>query len=312
MATSIPKVSIGLPVYNGEKYLRTALDSILQQDYTDFELIISDNASTDATQNICQEYADKDRRIRYYRNGNNIGASGNYNQLVTLARGEYFKWAAHDDVHLPGFLRCCIEAIAQAPARVVLVAPKTETIDEHGKIINIPLESLDTRRPRPYQRVKDILRSVSWATAQFGLFRTDTLKKTRLIQSFFAADHVLLLEVALLGEIWELPETLFQRRVHSGISTTANKNWRELQVWFNPSQKGLKNYLPPPLRLGLEFSRAIARSQLPLRERVICHLGIFMVWLPRECQTLITIYRNKLAFRTRVRKFFSGLPRESL
>jgi len=312
MAISIPKVSIGLPVYNGEKYLQLALDSILQQDYADFELIISDNASTDATQDICRKYAAKDQRIRYYRNETNIGASGNYNQLVRLARGEFFKWAAHDDIHLPGFLRRCFETMAQAPGTVVLVAPKTETVDEHGKTINIPVESLDTRRPRPHQRVEDVLRRVFWATTQFGLFRTDALKKTRLIQPFFASDHVLLVEVALLGEIWELPETLFQRRVHPGISTTANKNWRELLVWFDPSQKGLKNFVPPTLRLGFEFIRAVTRLQLPFRDRFRCYLAVFMIWLPRECHRLFADYRNRIAIRTRVRKLFSGLPKESL
>src|ERR1035438_9843576 len=104
MTPPVPRVSIGLPVYNGENYLDPALNSILRQDYSDLELIISDNASTDATGNICREYAAKDPRIRYYRNETNIGASANFNCLVKLARGEYFKWAAHDDVHLQGFL----------------------------------------------------------------------------------------------------------------------------------------------------------------------------------------------------------------
>src|ERR1700737_2789384 len=93
----VPRVSIGLPVYNGERYLRFAIDSLLEQDYINFELIISDNASTDATQAICQEFADKDPRVRYYRNQTNLGASGNYDRVFELARGDLFKWAAHDD-----------------------------------------------------------------------------------------------------------------------------------------------------------------------------------------------------------------------
>ena len=171
MASEVPKISIGLPVYNGETYLREAIDSILRQDYADFELIISDNASTDATKNICREYAANDCRVRYYQNETNIGASGNYNRLVNLARGKYFKWATHDDVHLPGFLKRCIEVIEQAPATVALVAPKAEIIDENGNHMNLSVESLDTRRQRSYQRAEDVLRTVQWATAQFGLFR---------------------------------------------------------------------------------------------------------------------------------------------
>ena len=312
MAPTVPKISIGLPVYNGENYLRLALDSILRQDYSDFELIISDNASTDATQDICREYAAKDRRIRYYRNETNNGASANFNCLVKLARGEYFKWAAHDDLHLQGFLGRCVEVIEHAPATVVLVAPKTEMIDEHGRKMDVVVESLDTRRPQPHQRVKDVLQRVFWATAQFGVFRTEALKKTRLLQPFFAADHVLMVEVALLGEIWEFPETLFQRRVHPGISTTANKSWRELQLWFDPSQRGLKSLVPPTIRLGLEFIRAITRAPLPLRERCLCYLDVFTVWSPRECRRLARICRNAIAFKTRLKKLFNGMPRESL
>lgn len=306
----IPRVSVGLPVWNGEKYLGLALDSILQQDYTDFELIISDNASTDATQNICREYAAKDPRIRYYRNDKNIGASGNFNRVFELAQGEFFHWAAHDDVNLPGLLRRCIEVIDQAPATVVLVAPKSETVDENGNITDIHVESLDTRRPRPHHRMQDVLRKVFWATALFGLFRTDALRRTHLIQPFFAADNVLLVEIALIGEIWELPETLFQRRLHSGMSTSANQHWRDLQKWFDPSQKGLKRFVPPTPRLGLEFVRVITSAQLPPRERLLCFLTFFEVWTPRACRQLYLCCRKKIAIRTRLKAFLSRVPEE--
>lgn len=92
-----PKLSIGLPVYNGEKYLPDALDDLLGQDYEDFELIISSNASTDGTDEICREYASKDRRVSHSRNDCNIGATPNWNRVAQLAHGEFFKWAMHDD-----------------------------------------------------------------------------------------------------------------------------------------------------------------------------------------------------------------------
>jgi glycosyltransferase involved in cell wall biosynthesis len=308
MTPPVPRVSIGLPVYNGENYLDPALNSILRQDYSDLELIISDNASTDATGNICREYAAKDPRIRYYRNETNIGASANFNCLVKLARGEYFKWAAHDDVHLQGFLGRCVEVIERAPARVVLVTPKAEAIDENGRFLYKLAESLDTRHAQPHRRVGDVLRSVLWAPAQFGLFRTDALEKTRLIQPFFATDYVLLVEIALMGEIWELPETLFQRRKHSGISTTANAKPRELRAWFDPSQRGVKNVIPPRLRLALEYFRSITRAKLPVKERFLCYSTVFEAWIPRECR----LYRNKIAFRTRLKRLFNGAPRGEL
>src|SRR5689334_18309225 len=113
---STPKLSVGLPVYNGEAYLRTALESIVTQDYQDFELIISDNASQDGTAAICREYAQRDKRIRYYREEANRGGARNLNRVFELSRGKYFKWAAHDDVCLPGFFRRCVEVFDRAPS----------------------------------------------------------------------------------------------------------------------------------------------------------------------------------------------------
>lgn len=298
----VPRLSIGVPVYNGQDYLRFALDSIVRQDYTDFELIISDNASTDATEEICRGYATKDGRIRYCRNATNIGASGNYNRVFELARGEFFKWAAHDDVHLQGCLRRCVEVFDQAPPNVALVAPASEIIDEHGNTTGAPVECLDSRQPRAHQRLANVLQRVFWAPAQFGLYRSETLRKTRLIDPFFASDIVLLGEIAMLGEIWEFPEVLFQRRFHEGISTKVNKNWLQFQSWFAPTQKGFKRFIPPHLRLGLEFMQSIARMPVPARERLLCYKAVFCVWYPRQWRRLAVEYRNKIAIRTRLKR----------
>ena len=104
-----PKVSIGIAVFNGENFLESALRSILAQTFEDFELIISDNASTDRTADICEQYASQDGRVLYLRQPANLGAQPNYNLLVGQARGRYFKWAAHDDMLAPTFLERCVE-----------------------------------------------------------------------------------------------------------------------------------------------------------------------------------------------------------
>jgi len=297
-----PKLSIGLPVYNGQDYLRCALDSILQQNYGDFELIISDNASSDGTQQICREYSSQDPRIRYHRNELNIGASANYNRVFELARCQYFKWAAHDDVHLPGCLRRCIEILDAAPENVVLVSSGTEIVDENGATTARPVENLDTRHSRPHQRLANVLRRVEWGPAQFGVYRTDSLRRTGLIRPFRASDYILLAEIALLGQIWEFPEVLFQRRFHPGISTVINRNWREMRVWFAPSEKGIKRFVHPNLRLGLEFLQAVSRIGLPLKERLPCYRTIFTVWYPRQWRQLTQPYRKKLALGTRLKR----------
>ena len=108
-----PRVSIGLPVYNGDNYLKEAIESLLFQTFEDFELLISDNASTDQTGNICRRFAEQDQRIKYVRNVENLGLTRNFNQVFTLSVGEYFKWADHDEVFLAAFLLRCVELLDQ-------------------------------------------------------------------------------------------------------------------------------------------------------------------------------------------------------
>ena len=105
----IPRVSIGLPVYNGERYLRESIDSILAQTFQDFELVVCDNASTDETARICEEYAERDPRVRYFRNARNIGGINNANLTFERSRGDLFRWAAHDDVCAPVLLERCVQ-----------------------------------------------------------------------------------------------------------------------------------------------------------------------------------------------------------
>ncbi|MBI3853198.1 MAG: glycosyltransferase family 2 protein [Verrucomicrobia bacterium] len=312
MGLHVPRVSIGLPVYNGEKYLRFAVDSILQQDYRDFELIISDNASSDATAEICRRYAESDERVRYSRVDVNLGAAHNIKAVFQQAKGTYFKWQFHDDVCLPGFLRKCVEVFDQAPSSVVLVAPRTEVIDGEGKKTNYVVEELNTRRPRPHQRLADVLRTVEWAPAQNGLFRRDVLKKTRLIDAFIASDYVLLAEIALRGEILQIPEVLFQKRFHLGISIKANKNLTDFQAWIDPSRRTHRRFLSPRLHLGIEFARSISRSSMPQSERLLCYLTCFAVWYSREGRRAAANFRNKLALRTRLKECVVGASRNSL
>jgi len=127
---STPLVSVGLYVYNGERFLEEALDSILNQTFTDFELIISDNASTDRTGEIAEGYAKRDDRIRYYRSEKNMGGGWNMRRVYELATGKYFKWAAADDLLEPDFLRRCVEILESDPGCVVAQA-STKQVDEN-------------------------------------------------------------------------------------------------------------------------------------------------------------------------------------
>src|SRR5216683_2033766 len=126
------KITIGLPVFNGADYLPEAIDSILSQSFGDFELFISDNASDDGTEEICQQYARRDRRVRYLRQTRNVGAAANHNLLVAQGENPYFKWAAHDDVLAPRFLEVAVRVLDDHP-EIVLASPASALIDEAGE-----------------------------------------------------------------------------------------------------------------------------------------------------------------------------------
>jgi glycosyltransferase involved in cell wall biosynthesis len=273
MAIPVPKVSIGLPVYNGEKYLRFALNSVLKQTYADFELIISDNASTDATQQICQEFAVRDPRIRYYRNEKNIGAAGNYNRVFELARGEFFKWASHDDEFHPSLLESCLKLFAQSPTSTVLVFSKAAIIDEAGCVTDLSGDKINQSANWSFTRLGSLIFYCHYAHPLWGLIRSDALRRTRLIGNF-EADHILLAELTLLGRCIEIPEMLYWERRHSGCATNANRTPQALLAWHNPNGKHARTFMPHSVQRNLEYFRAISHISLVKTERLLCYAAV--------------------------------------
>ncbi len=268
MSETPPTVSLGLPVYNGEAYLTETLDSILGQTFADFELIISDNASTDRTEAICREYAARDGRIRYVRNPENVGASENYNQTFRLAKGRYFKWCAHDDLLAPTFLECCA-GIMDAHPDVVLCYTLARAIDAHGDVIkDYPGKQRpndDVARFRFYEFVLDPHPVV----AVFGLMRSEVLGRTRLIGKYSGSDRPLLSEMSLLGKFYEVPEYLFFYRHHEKQSWGGNKSAQAQQAWYDPRRKGQTTF--PQWRLMWEHMQSINRSPVGVYDRVSCY-----------------------------------------
>jgi len=272
-----PRVSIGLPVFNGENYLEKALDSILAQTYSDFELIISDNASTDRTAEICRAYAAKDERIRYFRNETNLGAAKNFNRVFELSSGEYFKWAAHDDLCTPGYLERCVEILDREPD-VVLCYPKTSIIDQNGEFVKNYFDGFNLRSPKPHERFQDFFHAPGLCNPIFGLIRASALKRTPLIGSYTASDRVLLGELALLGQFYEVPEYLFFRRNHTQTSVRANPDLVERIAWFDPTKRGQIQL--PRWRWFFEYLLAIKRVRLGWYEKLLCYvqMGKWVRW----------------------------------
>jgi glycosyltransferase involved in cell wall biosynthesis len=276
-AERAPTVSVGLPVFNAERYLALALDSLLVQTFDDFELIVSDNGSTDATEEICRTYAREDPRLRFERVTENRGATWNFNHVFHQARGRYFRWAAYDDLCAPSHLERLVEALQDAPPTVVLCYTRTRLIDAEGADLGEYEDGLDLRDPKPSQRLVHLIRRLGYANAIYGLVRPEALSKTRLVGSYPSADIVLLGELALLGEFFEVPEPLFLRRIHEQMSTRAHPTSRQRLMWFDPSQTARTPTVA--WRLLGEFSRAIWRAPLPLGARFRAFLAFLPVWL---------------------------------
>lgn len=268
-----PRVTIGLPVYNGADYLREAIDSILAQTFVDFELVISDNASTDSTQRICEEFAARDERIRYVRADTNRGGSWNFHRVVELGRGEYFRWAAHDDTIRPTYLERCVKVLDDDPS-VVLCHTSVEIIDAQGSSEGVHQDPPMRRGAvEAHVRFRDVATHGGRNHQIFGVIRREALFRIPPYGSHANADGVLLARLSLLGRFVKLDDVLQLMRVHEAQASTrygVNRGgidyqaWRE---WIHGSDSGKPGL--PHWRVWGEHARSlIVVKDLPLSVRI--------------------------------------------
>lgn len=283
MTSSQPMVSIGVPVYNGEDYLASTLESILGQSFGDCEVIICDNASTDATEAICAEYAARDSRVRYHRQPKNLGAAPNYNDVYHRSRGRYFKWSAHDDLIEPTFLERCVAALEANPQCPVAFT-RFHRIDADGNRVAEGDSDAALCAADPRTRAGAAIRPHQQGGASdspiFGVMRRSALDRTRLHGSYTGSDRTLVLELALQGPLLEIPEHLFLNRDHPSRSIriweTASGGGHVREAWFD-SGRADKIVFPNWLRLG-EFITAIVRSPLAIANKARC-LAVVGGWV---------------------------------
>jgi glycosyltransferase involved in cell wall biosynthesis len=288
---STPLVSVGLFVYNGEHFIEETLRSILNQTFTDFELIISDNASTDRTGEIAEAYAKRDDRIRYYRSEKNMGAGWNVRRVYELATGKYFKQAAADDLLEPEFLRRCVEILESDPDCVVAYA-RTKEVDENGTFIKNYVTPMKTDYSDPVARFREMFSTGGDKCYQvFGVMRMSALRQIPPQGSYVNADGVLLARMSLLGRFYEVPEYLFISRRHSGQSMATlpvrvnqprrfrlTNRYSNLPCpeWWDPAKARALTF--PEFRRFLEYFLSIYRAPLGAGQKLRCY-SMLLPWI---------------------------------
>jgi glycosyltransferase involved in cell wall biosynthesis len=281
-----------MPVYNGQRYVAQCIESILGQSFADFEVIISDNASTDGTFAICSAYAARDRRIRLYRESENRGGGWNHNRVLELATGRYFKWACHDDLCDRSMLAKCVAALGEDPG-VVLAHPRTTIIDEAGlPVENYALE-LRTASPDVTIRFGDLVTAYHNCYQIYGVIRRSALDRTGPMGNFVNGDGVLLANLALYGTFYTVPEYLFFSRRHSAQSSqippmrlkqrrfrlTGRVNGMPPIEWWDPSRRRSLTF--PQWRQLREYIRMVGRSDLGVSDRTRCRL-VILRWVLKD------------------------------
>jgi glycosyltransferase involved in cell wall biosynthesis len=247
----MPRLAIGIPVFNGQEFLPELLDSLLTQTFRDFEVLICDNASNDRTGDICREYAHRDPRVRYFCNERNLGALANFNRVFELSTAPLFKWAAHDDLYRPDYLEACVRLLDENPD-TVLAHTGTAFIDETSEFL--PFEQgtasfVDPRTGRRYwadvptigdtpvasRRLWQVLTRARWGTHMFGVVRREILQQTSLLPNFAGSDRAMLAELALLGRFRCVNDRLFLKRFHDNVSWALDQ--KELRKFLSTDDK---------------------------------------------------------------------------
>lgn len=276
--TNVPRLTIGLPVYNGERYLAESLEALLGQTYENFELILSDNASTDGTGDICRDFHRSDSRIRYFRQERNLGAVGNHNFVFREARGELFKWAAADDLYARELLARCVALLDENPLAVL--AHAWTAAFEGDKISQALPYPLATDVPNAPERFSSMLfgtgendSGLTRADDQYGVIRSAVLRKVAPQNSFYHSDRVLMTELVLHGPFLQVCEWLYFRRDHAGRPQHSSQSVREWSIKMDPRRAN--RICHPAVRLVGEYLwgyvSAVRRAPLSAADRRACY-----------------------------------------
>ncbi|MDQ7026703.1 MAG: glycosyltransferase family 2 protein [Anaerolineae bacterium] len=258
-----PLVSIGMPIHNAESRLCKALDSLLAQTYPLFDLIISDNASTDGTWLICQEYAERDSRIKLYRNEENIGLVANFLRVLDLAKGTYFMWAAYDDFWDAEFIAACVEQLMKHPDAVLCYTWEVRHYlrENSKKLVNV---KLDVTHPHVRIRVQRLLAPRALPhSAIYGLMPREILKTHSAFKQVLESDLLILVQLALCGKFVTVHKILRHSNIRSKSIQERMQEHRFIQ--HKEIQVGI---FSEHVRMFRIFSKTILESDIRLIDKI--------------------------------------------
>ena len=294
----LPELTVGVPVYNGARYLEQALTALRDQDLADIEVVVSDNASTDATGEIARSFAAADHRFRYVRSPVNQGVPRNFNRTLALARAPLFMWHAADDVVTPRHLVACRDALAAVPDADVAF-PRVTLIGPDGEVVgHMDDEDITLRGLSPARRVDLLLRrSGCQAIAWGGVHRTAALRALGGHPDFFGGDMVLGLRSALRTEWVEVPERLFLCRRHDAQNSKAVGADPVVQARsFDPGFRRPVAF--PQWYLTLRLLTEVAAAPASLAQRAAAVGVVMRRWtLPEWRMLAYDVKRNAIRLR---------------
>ena len=283
-------VTIAVPVYNGERFLAQCLNSLLSQTYRNFVLVISDNASTDRTEEICQRYVKADSRVRYHRNRVNVGMYGNFNLLLGLVRTPYVKLANADDFWAPAMLADAM-AQMQSDSSLVLCHPRVILVDENGREMRRYEKPLHLMEDDPALRFRRVLSELGLVNQLMGVIRIDAVRAMLPLMNYPPADSVFLAELSLYGKIMELPKFQYFRRFHEASSSWDRKS--ESHQIRLVSSEGTRRVHLPTWKYHWGLVRRVLHSPLGIGPKIelLSFLGKRALWdrsaLMAECRQLL-------------------------
>lgn len=291
MVEQVPRVSIGIPVYNGEKVLGRALDTLLAQTFKDFEIIICDNASEDGTQELCLDYARKDGRVRYHRNDVNVGQIANFNRVFELSTGEYFRWVGCNDWWEPQYLERCVDALG-GDASAVMVTCYQAHYDDAGNRHYEEYTGPRLESPLVYRRFGRMMwflrASRYYIDPIYSLIRRSALLQTPRLRMMIGTDLVLSAELSLLGPFRHVPECLAHRMVDHDISVS------ECVPRFGLSRHDARAWF---IKMTWTIGSTVLSKAMPRRHKVRCLLSLGRFFANRQFRR----FRSVVALRTRYR-----------